>query len=137
MQLLQTWLMLQAMYMTAVMQQRTHLGLQVVIVDFVVWDRAGVIKDAGLQLVGHVHPWQALHPSKVCNLLVAVVAGQAQSKHAGIIACTQRQHSGLAHLAWTYTCSRILRHDFCFDYTLLVIQHACVLDCGMFVNMPA
>lgn len=56
MQLLQTRLMLQAMHVTAVMQQRPHLGLQVVIVVFVVGDRAGVIKDAGLQLVGHVHP---------------------------------------------------------------------------------
>lgn len=91
--------MLQAMHVTVVMQQRTHLGLQVVIVVFVVWDRAGVIKDARLQLVGHVHPREALHASKVCDLLVAVVAGQAQSKHAGIIAFTQQQHSGSAHLA--------------------------------------
>ncbi|KAA6423533.1 MAG: hypothetical protein FRX49_06593 [Trebouxia sp. A1-2] len=67
----------------------------VVIVVFVVWDRAGVIKDARLQLVGHVHPREALHASKVCDLLVAVVAGQAQSKHAGIIAFTQQQHSGV------------------------------------------
>ena len=81
------------------MQQRTHLGLQVVIVVFVVWDGAGVIKDARLQLVGHVHPRQPLHTSEVCNLLVAVVAGQAQSEHAGVIACTQQQHSGSAHLA--------------------------------------
>jgi len=109
------------MHGTVVMQQRTHLGLQVVIVVFVVWDGAGIIKDARLQLVGHVHSWQPLHTSKVCNLLVTIIAGQAQSKHAGIIACTQHQHSGPAHLRWSYTSSSILRHTICFNCALHVI----------------
>lgn len=54
-----------------------HLGLQIVIVIFVIGDGAGVLKDAALKLVGHVDACQPLHPCKVCNLLVAVIAGQA------------------------------------------------------------
>ena len=64
-----------------------YLGLQVLIVVFVVGLGAGVGKDAAIQLVGHVDARQALHSRKVGDLLVAVVVRQAHGEHAGIVAC--------------------------------------------------
>ena len=64
-----------------------YLRLKVVVEVLVIRNRAGIVKDACIKLVSHVNPRKALHPGKVCNLLVTVVARQAQSEHAGIIAC--------------------------------------------------
>ena len=68
--------------------QLQHLGLKIVVEVFVIWYRAGILKDAGFKLVGHVDAGQALHTRKVCDLLAAIVARQAQAKHACIIACS-------------------------------------------------
>ena len=56
----------------------------VLIVILVIVNSAGVVYNALCQLVGHVDAWQALNAPKVCNLLVAVVARQADCEHAGI-----------------------------------------------------
>lgn len=65
-------------------------------VCIVVWS-SGVLEDGVVQLVGHVDPWQAGHPCEICNLLVAVVARQAHSEHAGIIPCTQNPKAHCPH----------------------------------------
>ena len=64
-----------------------YLGLQVLIVVLAIGLGTGALKDAGVQLVGHVDARQTLHAHKVCKLLAAVITKQAQSEHAGIIPC--------------------------------------------------